>query len=110
MKILLDQGTTVPIRSFLKRHFVRTAAQQQWATLRNGDLLHAAEEAGFELLLTTDRNIGYQQNLTLRRIAILVIDIQQWPELRPHVQEIVDAVDRTTPGGYTELDLRRHLS
>jgi hypothetical protein len=54
MKILLDQGTPVPIRPFLKNHFLRTAAQQQWATLRNGDLLHAAEEAGFERLLTTD--------------------------------------------------------
>jgi hypothetical protein len=58
MKILFDQATPVPIRQYLKGHVVRTAAQQGWATLRNGDLLNAAEEAGFDLLLTTDQSIG----------------------------------------------------
>ncbi len=77
MKILFDQATPVPIRQHLSRHLVRTAAQQGWAMLRNGDLLRTAEEAGFDLLLTTDRNMGYQQNLTGRRIAIVVLGLQQ---------------------------------
>jgi predicted nuclease of predicted toxin-antitoxin system len=105
MKILFDQATPVPIRSYLKGHVVRTAAQQGWATLRNGDLIHSAEAASFDLLLTTDRNMGYQQNLAGRRIAILVLDIQQWPRLRPHVQQVVDAVNAATPGSYRELSI-----
>ena len=57
MKILFDQGTPVPIRRFLEGHVVRTAAQQAWDTLRNGELLDAAEADGFDVLLTTDKNL-----------------------------------------------------
>lgn len=59
MLILFDQGTPVPIRASLKNHTVKTAAQQGWNTLTNGDLLKAAEDAGFELLVTTDKNLAY---------------------------------------------------
>jgi hypothetical protein len=76
MLILFDQATPVPIRAYLVEHTVRTAWQQGWSTLRNGDLLLAAEEAGFEVLLTTDKNIRYQQNLSTRRIAIVVLGRQ----------------------------------
>jgi hypothetical protein len=73
MQILFDQATPVPLRRHLHGHTVRTAAQQGWATLKNGDLLVAAEAAGFDLLLTTDKNIRYQQNLAGRKIAIVVL-------------------------------------
>jgi hypothetical protein len=63
MRVLFDQGTPVPIRPFLISHTVRTAAQHHWDTLKNGDLLVAAEDAGFDVFVTTDRNIPYQQNL-----------------------------------------------
>ena len=105
MNILFDQATPVPLRPFLKGHTVRTAAQQGWDRLRNGDLLAAAENAGFDLLLTTDKNMRYQQNLTGRRIAILVLGNQQWPQFRPHVQRVVDAVNAAAPGSYTEVDI-----
>jgi hypothetical protein len=105
MKILFDQATPVPIRLYLKGHLVRTAAQQGWDTLRNGDLLTVAEEAGFDLLLTTDRNMGYQQNLSGRKIAIVVLGLQQWPQLRPHIQVIVDAVNAALPGSYKEVSI-----
>ena len=72
MVILFDQATPVPIRSYLGAHTVRTAAQQGWDKLKNGDLLAVAEEAGFDILLTTDKNIRYQQNLSGRKIAIVV--------------------------------------
>jgi hypothetical protein len=83
MQILFDQATPVPSRSFLKGHTVRTAAQQGWSRLTNGELLASAEAAGFEVLLTTDKNIRYQQNLSGRKIAIVVIGNAQRPELRP---------------------------
>jgi len=105
MLILFDQATPVPLRPFLKGHIVRTAAQEGWDRLRNGDLLNAAEDAGFEMLLTTDKNMRYQQNLALRRIAILVLGQQNWNLLRPHVQLVVDAVNAAAPGSYIEVEI-----
>jgi hypothetical protein len=107
MLVLFDQGTPVPIRQFLTTHSVRTAAEQQWTTLKNGQLLDAAEASGFEVLLTTDKNIRYQQNLARRRIAIVVIAEPSWPLLRNHVQHVVTAVDAATPGSYTEVEIPR---
>ena len=103
MRILFDQATPVPIRSFLKNHAVRTAAQEGWDTLRNGELLAAAESSGFEVFLTPDKNIRHQQNLEERRIAIVVIGNPQWPTLRLHVKVIVAAVDAAIPGSYVEV-------
>ncbi len=77
MRVLFDQATPVPIRRFLTGHTVRTAAEEHWEMLKNGDLLTVAEHAGFEVFLTTDKNIRYQQNLTGRTIAIVVIGVQQ---------------------------------
>jgi hypothetical protein len=105
MRVLFDQATPVPLRPFLTDHTVRTAAQQHWDTLRNGDLLTAAEEAGFEVLLTTDRNMRYQQNLTGRTIAIVVIGHPQWPIPPYRIQRVVAAVNAATAGSYTEVDL-----
>jgi hypothetical protein len=105
MLVLFDEATPVPIRPFLARHSVRTASQQGWDTLRNGDLLTAAERAGFDLLLTTDKNMRHQQDLSTRKIAIVVLGRQQWPELRSHVQRVVDAVDAASPGSYKEIEI-----
>ena len=69
MRILFDQGTPVPLRPFLKGHTVRTAAEEEWERLTNGELLTAAEAAGFELFVTTDKNLRYQQNLAGRKIG-----------------------------------------
>ena len=92
---------------YLERHTVRIAAQQGWDRLRNGDLWAAAEEAGFDLLSTTDKNMRYQQNLAVRRIAIVVLGEQQWPQLRLYIQLVIEAVDAATPGGYVETDIPR---
>lgn len=105
MLILLDQGTPVPIRSYLEGHIVRTAAQQSWDTLKNGDLLSAAEQAGFDVLVTTDRNMRYQQNLSKRKIAVLILSRQQWPELRPHVARVAEAIGKASPGAWIEVEI-----
>src|ERR1017187_10511098 len=103
MRILFDQATPVPLRPYLVGQTVRTAAEEGWDRLRNGDLLSAAEEAGFDMLLTTDRNMRYQQNIEGRKIAVVILSRQQWPQLRPHVQLVVDAIDKSTAGSYTEV-------
>jgi hypothetical protein len=102
---LFDQATPVPIRPFLTGHAVSTAAHEGWDKLQNGDLLNAAEAAGFEVFLTTDKNIRYQQNLTGRKIAIVLIRKQQWPDLKAHVQLVVTAVNAATPGSYVEVEI-----
>jgi hypothetical protein len=105
MRILFDQATPVPIRAYLERHVVSTASQQGWHTLTNGDLLTVAEAAGFDVLLTTDKNLRYQQNLATRKIAIVVLGHQQWPHLRPHVQRVVEAINTAVHGSYVEVDI-----
>jgi hypothetical protein len=100
MRILFDQATPVPIRPYLEGH---TAAQQGWDGLRNGDLPTAAEDAGFDLFLTTDKNMRYQQNLAGRKIAIVVLGRQQWPQLRPHIQRVIEAVNVAAPGSFAEV-------
>lgn len=104
MRVLFDQATPVPIRSHLKGHEVRTAAQQGWDRLKNGELLEAAESDGFDVLLTTDKNMRYQQNLADRKIAVVVLGLQQWPNLRPFVGRIAEAIQSAIPGSYAEID------
>ena len=88
----------------LSGHAVSTAKEMNWEQLSNGDLLKAAEDAGFDLLLTTDQRIRYQQNLTGRRIAILVLSgTTKWSRVRIQCKRIAEAVDAATPGGYTEV-------
>ena len=105
MLIIFDQATPVPVRPYLQGHTVRTAAQQGWDKLGNGDLPTAAEAAGFDMLLTTDKNMRYQQNLTGRKIAIVVLGQQQWPQLRAHIQRVIKAVNAATPGSYAEVQI-----
>jgi hypothetical protein len=105
MRILFDQATPVPIRPYLEGHTVRTAAQEGWDRLKNGDLLAAAGEAEFDILLTTDKNIRYQQNLAGRKIAIVVLGQQQWPRLRPHIKRVIEAVNAATPGSFAEVEI-----
>jgi hypothetical protein len=109
MLVLFDQATPVPIGAFLQGHTVRTAAQQEWDRLSNGELLTAAEEAGFDVLVTPDKNIRHQQNLAGRKIAIVVLGNAQWPVLRLHIQRVVEAVNKAAPGSYTEVTIPRRL-
>lgn len=105
MRIPFDQATPVPLRSYLLVHIVRTASEEGWDRLKNGDLLSAAENAGFEVLLTTDRNLRYQQDIDGRRIAVVILSRQQRPQLRPHVQLVVDAVNAARFGSFTEVEI-----
>lgn len=105
MLVLFDQGTPVPIRRLLKEHKVETASQRGWDKLKNGDLLRAAQEAGFEVLVTPDKNVRYQQNLKNYTIAIVVLGNPQWPALRDHVDRVVAAVNAAKAGTYCEVKI-----
>jgi hypothetical protein len=97
VRILLDQGTPAPLRRALAGHSVSTAYEERWSTLTNGELLVAAE-GSFDVFVTTDQNLRYQQNLAGRRLAILVLPTTSWPRLEPHGAAIATAVLALRPG------------
>jgi len=101
VRILLDHGTPVPLRRALAGHSVATAHEQGWATLTNGELL-AAAEGSFDVFVTTDQNLRYQQNLTGRRLAILVLPTTSWPRLQLHAPAIAAALVALRPGELQE--------
>jgi hypothetical protein len=82
---------------------ITTAYRLGWSNLSNGALLKAAEEAGLTVLVTTDQNLRYQQNLKERRIAIVVLPTTRWPEIKPHAGKIREAILHLKPGDYLEL-------
>lgn len=87
----------------LVRHNVSTAFEMAWAELDNGALLKAAEDQ-FDVLITTDRKLRFQQNLTARQLAILVLPATSWPEIQRHEVEIATTVDRMQAGDFVEMD------
>ncbi len=103
MLILLDNNAPRGLARALTSHTVTEARERGWATLKNGDLLTVAEEAGFEVLVTSDRSIRYQQNLEGRKIALVVLTQGRWELVRRRLAEIAAAVNAATPGSYTEL-------
>jgi hypothetical protein len=105
MLVLFDHSTPAPLRDALEAHTVVEAVERGWERLENGALLDAAEAAAFEILVTADKNIRHQQNLTARKIAIVVLGNAQWPVLRRYVERVVAALNAATPGSYTEVEI-----
>lgn len=103
MRVLLDQGTPVPLRKHLAGHQVATTFELGWSKLKNGELLQKAEENGFSVLITTDQNLRYQQNLTGRKIAIVVLATTSWPRIERVVESVAKAVNAAMPGSYVEV-------
>jgi hypothetical protein len=103
MKILFDQGTPVPLRRHLHPGRVDTATEMGWSELGNGELLAVAEEAGFDILITTDQNLRYQQNLAQRRIGIVVLMSTSWSRIQQKVLDVIAAVNGLPQGGYVEV-------
>lgn len=103
MRILFDQGTPVPLRALLAGHIVETAFERGWSQLQNGDLLDSAEAEGFDIFITTDQRLKYQQNLSGRKLAILVLATTSWPRIQHHAQRILVAVEALKPGAYVEV-------
>ena len=97
-RVLFDQSTPRPTQRYLTKHMVRTAAELGWERLSNGLLLSAAEEAGFDVFLSGDRNIPSQQTMNGRKLAVLCMTANNWPIVQPHIQNIVDAVESAVPG------------
>jgi len=105
MRILLDHNTPAPLRYWLIGHEVDTAYERGWAELTNGDLLKVAEEDGFDVMITTDKSIRYQQNLAGRRLALVVISTNDWTRIRKWKSVVVDAISEVLPGSVLEIEI-----
>ncbi len=105
MLILFDHVTPRDVAQALVGHTVVRASDRGWNTLSNGDLLKVAEEAGFNVIVTADKNMRYQQNLEARRIALVVLSTPQWPVVQQHLDKIAAVVNAATPGSYVEVEL-----
>jgi hypothetical protein len=105
MLILFDHVTPKGLIAALPDHIIYTARAMGWETLNNGALLSAAEERGIDLLQTTDQRIRYQQNLSGRRIAVVVLSgTTKWSRVRLQLDRIAAAVNAAKPGSYTEIE------
>jgi len=104
MQILLDHNTPAPLRYALIGHQVETAYERGWAELSNGELLRLSEQAGFELMITTDQGIRHQQNLSGRTIAIIVLSTNDWTRIRRATSVVVDAIARAVPGRLIDIE------
>jgi hypothetical protein len=105
VRVLFDQGTPAPLRYELAGHDVETAFEYGWSRMGNGELLAAAEQAGFEVFVSTDRNLRHQQNLAARRLAIVVLLSTSWPRIERCVRAVDRAVALATPGSYLEVEI-----
>ena len=106
-RILLDEGVSAGVRAYLTGFSVEVVPQIGWAGKTNGELIAAAEEAGFDIMVTADQNIRYQQNLTNRRISLVVLTVNHWPTLRANIGRIVTAVETAGVGTYTTVTFPR---
>ena len=105
MLILFDNGTPRGLARFLTGHSVEEARTRGWEELANGELIDLAEQAGFEVMVTTDKNIRHQQNLKAHKIALVVLEHSQWPMVKLVAENIVAAVNGAKPGSYAEVDV-----
>jgi len=106
-RILLDANLPIGLKVALSAYEVVTAFEMGWGRLVNGELIAAAEAGGFELLITADQNMEYQQNLTNRSLALIVLSTNHWPVVRANLPDVVLAVGNAVAGSYVFVQFDR---
>lgn len=104
MRVLLDENIPHKLRGLLKGHETVTVAFQGWVGFKNGELLRAAEDAGFDVLITSDKGIPYEQKMTGRKLALVMLSTPDWNVLKIATEKIAKAIDSSTPGSFTSVD------
>lgn len=105
MKILFDTNTPAPLARLLRGHLVVRTGDLGWQSLENGVLLRAAEDDGFDVLVTCDRNVPLQQNLMDRKIALVVLSTNHWPTIQPLAARIATKIDFAKRGQVLLIDV-----
>jgi len=104
VKVLLDENLPHLLRNSPGRHEVFTVRYKGWAGLKNGELLTTAEDDGFDVFITGDQTLLYEQNLTARRVAVVVLSSIDWHILRDNLPPILAALDNAMPGSFQEVE------
>jgi hypothetical protein len=105
-RILADNDLPRPLVVFLGTGYLVTESRARgWAQIKNGILLQEAEAAGFDLLLTADQDMRFQQNLTGRKIAVVVLSSEKWPRIKAYIERVISAIDAVMPGSVTEVEI-----
>lgn len=102
--MLLDENVPHDLRACLRHHNAFTVSYLGWAGLKNGQLLDAADRAGFDVLVTGDKTLQYEQSLSGRNIALVFLSALGWPIIEPYVDRIAAAIDNATAGSFTYVD------
>ena len=105
MKVLLDENMSRRFRRLLAEHEVATGAYRGWSGVKNGRLLTRVEDAGFEVFVTADQNLRYQQNLSDRTLAIVVLSVNDFRVHRARIASISLAIENCSPGSVTFVDI-----
>ncbi len=106
-QVLLDQNVPVGVRRILGAHDVHTVHQMGWAGLLNGDLLDQAVKAGVEVFVTCDQNIAFQQNLSSRPVAVVVLATNRWAVIQGQPGAVENAVANANPGACSVVTFGR---
>ena len=104
MRVLLDHNLPHKLRTNLGKHEIVTASHMGWGELKNGELLRMAEDSGIEVFVTGDRSLADEQNLSVRRLAIVAVSANNWPIIKDHVSKILAAIESAVPGSFQEVD------
>jgi hypothetical protein len=107
LRLLFNQNIPQPLLRHITGHELLHACHAGWENLVNGDLIAAAEAARFDVLVTADQSLRYQQNLAMRRIGLLVFSTNSWPVLRENVPHIIAAMEQAGRKTYLEIDFPR---
>jgi hypothetical protein len=107
MRILFDQNVPRALRNLLPGHDARTAAEMGWSTLANGNLVNAAERAGFEAMITADRNFRFQVDISSRSLSVIILSTNHWPILQRGAPAILRALQGARPGSYQDVAVGR---
>jgi predicted nuclease of predicted toxin-antitoxin system len=103
LRLLLDTSMPIGLRTVFPDHEVVSAPKMSWGALENGELLAVAEADGFDVLITGDKNIAYQQRITGRRIAVIVLSTNHWPTVRARQELVMDAMKGVIAGSHSEV-------
>ena len=105
MKILFDHNIPRRLRQFLLEHSIDTAREKGWAEVSNGNLLVEAERDGYDVLITADQNMSYQQNIARRQVGVVVLLSNRWPDVELRLEAIRAALEDIQPGEVREVPI-----
>ena len=105
MNILFDHNTPRGLRQYLPEHTVDTARERGWAEVSNGSLLAQAERDGYDVLITADQSMSYQQDIARRQVGVVVLLSNRWRDVRLRIESVRIALEGIQPGEVREVPI-----